>query len=63
MLPFLQPKKIASSVIETRKADGNVKPESETPSTDLAEKLIEAIHAKDVEAVSAVLAQLTQKDT
>lgn len=60
MLPFLQPKKLASSIIAKRNEDGTSKPDERegehTPELmSAAEDMISAVHAKDTNAVAAAM--------
>jgi hypothetical protein len=58
MLPFLQPKNIASIISETRKKDGTKSVEPLGHSEELikiAEHLIASVHAKDAKAVAQSL--------
>lgn len=60
MLPFLQPKKMASTLVIRHKPDGSNEPEGEEgePNHALlsaAEDLISAIHSKDASAVASAL--------
>lgn len=57
MLPFLQPKKLASVIIANRKSDGTAKPdehegEHNPKLIECAEKLISAVHSKSAEGVA-----------
>ncbi len=56
VLPFLKPKRMASTIMATRAADGTEKPPEDS---SLAQKLMDAIHSKDVSALAAVLKTLT----
>lgn len=60
MLPFLQPKKLASVIIARQKEDGSVVPEHEEgeQSPELkshAANLIRAMHAKDEDGVAEAM--------
>lgn len=60
MLPFLQPKKMASVIIASRKPSGEITPEHEEGEHEpglmsAAEDLISAVHAKDASAVASAL--------
>lgn len=60
MLPFLQPKKMASVIVSSRKSDGSKGPEKEEGEHDpgfmsASEDLISAIHAKDAKGVADAL--------
>lgn len=57
MLPFLQPKKMTSVIVETRKPNGNVesRDEEDHPLMSAAEDLIRAVHGKDAKAVAHAL--------
>jgi hypothetical protein len=63
MLPFLQPKKMASVVMSARKADGteatrSTEGENAPAHVAMAEKLISAIHSKNAQEVASILAEL-----
>jgi len=60
MLPFLQPKKLASVIIAKRKPEGSIEPmhaedEHDPALVAAAEDLIRAVHEKNAEAVAAAL--------
>ena len=60
MLPFLQPKHVASVIIAKRTPDGGQEPISEEGEhapelMQCAEDLIKAVHAKDAKAVAAAM--------
>lgn len=60
MLPFLQPKKMSSTILAKRRPDGTTQDMNEEgmPSPALmavAEDLISAVHAKDAMKVASVL--------
>jgi hypothetical protein len=60
MLPYLQPKKMASVIIARRHADGSHKSSHEEGQhapelMSCAETLIKAVHAKDAHAVAQAL--------
>lgn len=65
VLPFLKPKRLASTIIASRKANGTAgeskSEDSEHPLTGKAESLIQAIHAKDASAVAELLGSLNEK--
>lgn len=58
MLPFLQSKRLAASIMETRKADGNQKVAPKAEEMSMAKRLIEAVHSKDEKAVASILEEL-----
>jgi len=66
-LPFLNPKRIASIVIAKTKKDGSVDagtPEHEaveSPSMEMAEEMISAMHAKDAVRLAALIDSLINK--
>lgn len=61
MLPFLQPKKLAATVIAQRKSDGTSDGQDhkeDEPHPELksaAEDMIRAVHAKDTNGVAAAM--------
>lgn len=67
MLPFLKPKKMASVVMSARTADGKEvlkgpEDEASPENLKLAQDLISAVHAKDAEAVAAIISKLQEMD-
>lgn len=63
MLPFLQPKKMASMIIASRKPDGTSAPDEHEGEhapelMQHASALISAIHAKDENAAAAALKEI-----
>lgn len=59
MLPFLRPKRLSATIIENR---AKPKVENEDKSDSAAMALINAIHAKDPEAVEAAINQLMKPE-
>lgn len=60
MLPFLQPKKIATMMVASKKPDGSIEQEgpADEPNHALlaaAEDLISAVHMKDAKAVAEAI--------
>lgn len=58
MLPFLKPKRMAASIAQRIKPNGTLESQSDEKQdrpTDLASKLINAVHAKDAQAVQDVI--------
>lgn len=62
MLPFLQPKRIASVISERRREDGSQKPAEKAEDQSLAKRLIDGIHSKDANEVAAVLKSLLAQE-
>jgi hypothetical protein len=63
MLPFLQPKKLAATIMASHKVEGGVKDEhkEDEHAPELvkhAEALISAIHAKDATAVADAMSAI-----
>lgn len=63
MLPFLAPKKLASVIIATKKADGGLvdqhrEDEHNPELIKVADAFIRAVHAKDSEAVADAFIKL-----
>ncbi len=60
MIPFMEPKKLASVIVAKRKPSGETEIKGEEgeampEAVMLAEELIRAVHAKDAEAVAEAL--------
>lgn len=60
LLPFLQPKKLASSIIAKRNEDGTSKPDEREDEhapelMSAAEDMIRAVHSKDSDGVAAAM--------
>jgi hypothetical protein len=67
MLPFLQPKKLASIIMAKHKPEGGVEPMHEEGEASpevmaIAEDLISAVHAKDANAVASALMAMKEMD-
>lgn len=67
LLPFLQPKKLASTILAKRNSDGTSKPdehegEHKPEHMKAAEDLISAIHSKDATKVADAIKSLIGND-
>lgn len=62
MLPFLDKKKMATTIMETRGAAGDRKPEQASDSMKLAESLMRAIDTKDIKALAAAIDMIRADD-